>query len=379
MVSIMILLKNVHLYDKEADSCDMLLAGKEIVQIDPSIECSLRAVDTVIDGNGMVAIPGYIDQHVHITGGGGEGGFSNQVPSLRLSQLVEAGVTTVIGLLGTDGSTRSVENLLAKTKALNEEGWTAYCLTGAYEYPSPTITGSVRRDVIFIKEVLGVKIAISDHRGSGITEEDLVRLAYESRAGGVLSGKPGVVHLHVGSGKNGLSWVLDIVQKTDLPVSIFKPTHLGRNVEQAVEFANLGGYIDFTAGRNPDNTAKIVADVLKRVNPALVTVSSDGNGSMPVWNEKKEMIGISAGRISADHDVVKALVKTHGYSLREAISVLTENPARSLGLYPYKGALQEDSCADIILLNDQLEIDTVIANGRIFLEHGEPKYKPKFE
>ena len=89
----------------------------------------------VLDAAGRRVIPGLIDQHVHITGGGGESGFTSRVPELRFSDSVKAGVTTLVGLLGTDSRTRNVQNLLAKTKALNEEGITAYCLTGAYEIP----------------------------------------------------------------------------------------------------------------------------------------------------------------------------------------------------------------------------------------------------
>ncbi|HOG01669.1 MAG: Isoaspartyl dipeptidase [Betaproteobacteria bacterium ADurb.Bin341] len=375
----MLLVKNARLYSTEAKPRDILVCGRQIIEIDDKIDCGLRALDAVLDAEGMVAIPGYFDQHVHITGGGGEGGFSAQVPPIKLSQLIRAGVTTLVGLLGTDGTTRSVENLVAKTKALNEEGWSAFCLTGSYEFPSPTITGSVRRDIVFISEIIGVKIAVSDHRSSGITRKELIRLAFDARAGGILSGKAGVVHLHVGGGKDEIRTVIDIVKTTDLPVHTFKPTHLGGHIGQAVEFAQLGGYVDFTAGRNAQRTAEILAEVMKRAPWELITLSSDGNGSLPTWNDKKEIVGIQAGDIGVDHMVVRALIEKQGLTIADAIKVLTENPARSLGMYPYKGCLAEGSCADILLLDGRLDIDTVIANGRVFLEHGKQKYTPKFE
>ncbi len=237
----MILLKNVRPYDKSADVQDILICGRDIIEIAPNIDVPERLIEQTIDGEGLVAAPGYIDQHVHITGGGGEGGFSNQVPPLKLSQLVDAGVTTVVGLLGTDGTTRSVANLVAKTKAFNEEGWTAYCLTGSYWYPTHTLTGSVTDDITFIQEIIGVKVAISDHRGSGITKEELTRLGHAARMGGMLSGKAGIVHLHTGSGEEELRKIIDIVKTSDLPVSVFRPTHLSRHMDQAVEFASLGG------------------------------------------------------------------------------------------------------------------------------------------
>lgn len=372
------LLKNLYvLQDGNAASAEILIADQKIAEISKNIDCEYENLET-IDCGGMTAIPGYIDQHVHVTGGGGEGGFSNQVPPLRIADAIMGGVTTIVGLLGTDGTSRSVENLLAKTKGLREEGLSAYCLTGSYDYPSPTITGSVRKDIMLFDEIIGVKIAHSDHRSSGITKDEMIRLACEARTGGLLSGKPGVVHIHMGSGRDGLRMIMDIVKTTDIPVSVFRPTHLGRHLEQALEFANMGGYIDFTAGTEPERTAKLVADALRRAPKGLVTLSSDGNGSMPVWNEKKEMIGISAGRISTDHDTVKALVSKEGLSLTEAVSVLTENVARGLGLFPHKGVLQSGADADLLLLDKNLDIRMVMAGGRILLQDGALTFQPKF-
>ena len=135
----------------------------------------------VIDGTGKIVTPGIIDRHVHVTGGGGEGSFHTQAPQVQLSSLIKGGVTTVLGLLGTDGISRSVENLLAKVKALKEEGISAYAICGAYGYPSTTVTGSVSKDIMFIDEILGVKLAISDHRAPNITTEELIRLASDDR------------------------------------------------------------------------------------------------------------------------------------------------------------------------------------------------------
>lgn len=372
------LLKNLYaLRDGKVRPSEILISDRRIAEISERIDCAYSKLE-LVDCGGMTAIPGYIDQHVHITGGGGEGGFSNQVPPLRVSDAIQGGVTTLVGLLGTDGTSRSVENLLAKTKGLQEEGLTAYCLTGSYDYPSPTITGSVRKDIMLFDEIIGVKIAHSDHRSSGLTRDEMVRLACEARTGGLLSGKPGVVHIHMGTGRNGLKMIMDIVNTTDIPVSIFRPTHLGRHLDEAIAFAEMGGYIDFTAGTDAAHTAKLVAEALRRAPKGLVTLSSDGNGSMPVWNERKEMIGIAAGRITADHDTVKALVREEGLALSDAVSVLTENVARALGLYPRKGLLAEGADADLLLLDEALDIQMVMAGGRILSRAGSLTFRPKF-
>lgn len=133
-------------------------------------------------------ILGIIDNHVHITGGGG-GRFKKRVPELPLSSLLKGGITTVVGLMGTDGITRSVESLLSRVKTLREEGITTYMHTGSYGYPSVTLTVSVQKDITFIEEIIGMKIALADHRSSFVTQEELARLASQARVAGMVSGK----------------------------------------------------------------------------------------------------------------------------------------------------------------------------------------------
>jgi len=375
-----ILIKNVKVYRENAwRQSEILISGSSIERIADCINCTYDGLK-IVDGKGMYAIPGFIDQHVHITGGGGEGGFITQIPPMKLSAPVKAGVTTLVGLLGTDGTTRSVSNLVARTKALNEFGLTAFCLTGNYNYPSPTLTGSVINDIVFVNEIIGVKVAISDHRSANMKKEDMTKLASDARVAGLLSGKAGVVHIHVGTGKAQLDMLFDIIRETDIPISVFRPTHIGKCFDSAIKFANMGGYIDFTC--HPDEIEKDAALIVKAMEgvPAgLVTMSTDSNGSMPIWNEKREMVGIGAGRISVLPDTVVTMVKKLGYPLEKAILPATENVAKALGLYPQKGTLADGSDADIVLLDRELLPDTIYARGRCMMAAKELKVHEKFE
>lgn len=372
------LIKNVQIYrDGQWKKSDVLIADKRIEAVEDSITLAYPGLET-FDGCGNFAIPGYIDQHVHVTGGGGEGSFITQVPPLEFSDPVYAGVTSIVGVLGTDGTTRSVRNLVAKTKALNEYGLTAFCLTGNYNYPSPTLTGSVLDDIVFVDVIIGVKIAVCDHRSANMTKESLVKLASDARVAGLLAGKPGIVHLHTGSGKSKLDMLFEIVDETDIPVTTFRPTHLAPKYEDAMRWAQRGGFIDFTC--DPDDIegrAKIVARALKEAPEGSLSLSTDSNGSMPVWNDKKEMVGISAGKISSLHETVKAMTKY--VPLEEAIVPSTKNVARALNLYPKKGCLAAGSDADIQLLDSGLNLKTLFANGSCLLLNGELKAKAYFE
>ena len=374
------LLKNVQIF---RDGCwkasEVLIADKRIAAVGDKVECAFEGLE-IIDGKGMRAVPGYIDQHVHITGGGGEGGFSNQVPPLKFSAPVKAGITTIVGLLGTDGTTRSVESLAAKTKAFREQGLTCYFLTGAYQYPSPTITGTVRRDSVMMDECIGVKLAICDHRSATVTRDELIRLASDAHQAGVLTGKPGVVHLHTGSGKDQLNIVFEALEHSEIPIATFRPTHVAGKIDQAIKFANMGGFIDITcSSENIPKRCAIIHRALVECPRGSVTLSTDGNGSMPVWNEKKEMIGIGSGKITALHNTVKGLVTYEGLPLEEAVYPVTAAAAKALNLEGKKGCIAPGADADILLLDDEMNIDTTIALGRVLMREGQMQVFCNFE
>ncbi len=370
----MILIKNAQVYAPEKlGRRDVLLAGGRIELVAESIDCSLPGVE-VIDAKDKILTPGFIDQHVHVLGGGGEGGLHTRTPELMLSSAVKAGVTTLVGVLGTDGVTRSVENLVAKTKALNNEGITAYCLTNAYNYPPITLTGSVMRDVIYLQEVLGCKLAISDHRGSHPTREEIIRVASDVRMAGLIGGKPGVLHIHTGIAKEGIEPLIDIVRTTDIPISVFRPTHLRRHAEQAVTFNQMGGYADFTTGKT---LPPLLMEIWDKVDKSRVTLSSDSNGSSPKWNENHEMIGIGVMKMTTLYNTVRSTIEL-GMPLEEILPTITSNVADGL-LLAHKGRVKAGCDADIVLLNEDLSIDSVFAKGRKMMEGKEVLVKGTFE
>lgn len=380
----MIIIKGAEVYAPEHLGIrDVMLCGGHIEMIKEEIPVCYDNCQ-VIDGSGMILTPGIIDQHVHVTGGGGEGSFHTRVPEAMLSDFIRGGVTTVVGLLGTDGITRSVENLVAKVKSLREEGMTAYCLTGSYGYPSVTLTGDVKKDIMFIGEVLGLKLAISDHRAPNISVEELIRVASDVRVAGMLSGKPGILTLHMGDDPRGLEPVFEALEKTSIPIKTFRPTHVARNwdlYDQALKFANMGGYIDLTCDCAP---YKEVAEGLRRAKAAGVplnhiTLSSDGQGSWSEYDEEGNLEKIGVSSVAASYEQVVDLVLNEGLDLAEVLAYVTANPADVLDLQE-KGRIREGADGDLLLMKkENLKLDTVIAMGRLMMRGGEILVKGTYE
>jgi len=366
---------------------EILIAGQVIARIAERIDLPAEFKPRVIRATGKTIVPGLVDLHVHLLGGGGEAGPWSRTPEISLSKITRAGVTTVVGLLGTDDVSRRPETLLAKAMQLEQEGVSAYIYSGSYQLPLATITGSLRKDIALIPKVVGVgEVAVSDHRSSQPSFEELCRIAAEARVGGMLGGKAGLVHLHMGAGSRRLDPVIRMVQETEIPIGQFLPTHLNRTrslMEQAIEFAKLGGNIDITASGkdlhfHPTSHEAIRMALDAGISIDQISLSSDSNGSMPIFDEKGNVVKLGVGDIQCLFDDWQLLVKT-GLSLEESLKIVTANPAKRVGLFESKGGLAPGKDADLLILGPDLEIDSVIAKGRLMVHEQEIIVKGTFE
>jgi len=385
------LIKRAEVYSPEyLGKKDVLITADKIGDIQDNIKISKNIEIEVIDADGMVLAPGFIDSHVHILGGGGEGGFKTRIPEIGLSDITKAGVTTVVGCLGTDAVTRTMSNLLAKARGLEEEGITTYILTGSYQVPVKTLTTSIQDDLIFIDKIIGVgEIALSDHRSSQPTIEELIKVAADARVGGMLAGKAGVVIVHIGQGKQKLDLLMDVAKNSEIPITQFIPTHVGRNnalFQAAIEYTRKGGNIDLTTstseqflGRKDVKCSNAVKIMLNEGVPIEnISFSSDGQGSLPVFDGKGILTGLRVGRIDSLFNEVKDAIKEEQIPIETALKLITTNPAKNLKL-KNKGCIKIGYDADFVLLDADLEINTVIARGQIMIKNKKVVVKGMFE
>jgi beta-aspartyl-dipeptidase (metallo-type) len=363
------LIENGFVYSPEPRGVQsVLLAGDRIEKIGEvdrrAIEASGLDLD-VVDASDCLVTPGLIDSHEHLLGGSGEDGFSSQTPEIFLRELAVAGVTTVVGCLGVDTTTKTMPGLLARAKALDEEGLTAFIWSGGYNIPPTTITGSIRDDLIFIDEVIGAgEVAISDNRATEPAIEELARLVSDVYVGGMLSGKSGVTHFHVGDHPKGLSPLRALIENHAVKPEWLYPTHIDRTREltrEAAAFTRLGAFVDI------DMTEENLQEHLRRFiedggDLNRLTVSSDAAIASP----------------RTLYDQMRACVAEHGFALERVLSLATANTARVLKL-ARKGRLEQGRDADaLVLRRNTLEITHVFALGKPLVRDGEIVVTEKF-
>ncbi|PWW27862.1 beta-aspartyl-dipeptidase (metallo-type) [Cytobacillus oceanisediminis] len=387
------LIKNGEIYaPKYLGKKDLLIVNDKIGFIQDSIQKPKGFVNIeVVEAEGKIIVPGFIDSHVHIIGGGGEGSYKTRTPEIQLTDATLSGITTLVGVIGTDGTTRTMASLIAKARGLEEEGITCYVQTGSYQVPVKTLTGKIEDDLILVDNIIGVgEIAIADHRSSQPTVEEMAKIASAARIGGMLSGKAGIVNVHVGDSFDHLKLIEEVVDNSDIPIKQFYPTHINRNphlFEEGIRYARKGGFVDFTTSSIPkffeEGEVKCSVGLKKMLSEGVpisrITFTSDGQASLPDFNEHGELIGLQIGKVSTLYKEVRDAIFNEGISIEDAISVITQNPASILKLHR-KGSVEAGKDADLVLLNkEDLSIHSVFALGRKMAENGEALIKGTFE
>ena len=385
----MLLLRNAEVYAPDAlGRLHLLLGGGKVLwmgEAEPALPAAL-GIET-IDLDGARLIPGFIDGHVHVSGGGGEAGFATRVPAPLLSRYTSAGVTTVIGLLGTDDVARGTNELLSHVYALREQGLGAWAYCGGYHIPPTTLTGTVRGDIVFSDALIGVgEVAISDHRSSQPTLDEVLRLASEAHVAGLMSGKAGIVHLHLGDGTRGLELIRQALDTSELPPRVFQPTHVNRKkdlFEEALALAKRGCHVDITAFPVEDGEdAWPAAEALLRyldagAPPERVSISSDAGGCLPCFDEHGRVCGMDVGHSGAMLDTLNELL-ARGLPLERALPAFTRNVADLLRL-PGKGRVAVGADADLLVLAEDGRVHHLLAGGVPHVRDGAVVRRGMFE
>lgn len=352
---------------------DILFTDGRIAALGRDIEIPAGWPIRVVEARHLTAVPAFIDQHVHVTGGGGEGGCATRCPEITVHEIASMGIGTVVGVLGTDSISRSPADLLAKVRGLKAEGISAYMYTGAYRVPPPTLTGDIQRDLAWIPEVIGLgEIAISDHRSSQPRQDEIERLVSDTRVGAMLAGKRGICHFHLGDGKRGLEPLRRLLTDTEIPADQVIPTHVNRHpalLEEAAAYAlAFNACVDVTAFEEPGDGLSgfdAVSLLLERGVPSeRITMSSDCNGSLPEFDTQGTYLGMKVARNTTLIADWQRLVREGVLPLESALGLISTSVARVLGLHAQKGRLAIGFDADVTLLDNELQPQQTFVAGK---------------
>ena len=381
------LLLNADVYTPEpVGRRHLLVGGEEILYVGTERpEIAGVPVETV-DLGGWRVLPGLIDGHAHLTGGGGEAGPQTKVPAPPLTEYTLSGVTTVVGVLGTDDLTRTTSELITRVRALRAEGLSAYCHTGGYHLPPTTLTGSARSDIVHVDCVIGIgEIAISDHRSSQPTFEEIARLAGEAHVAGLMTGKAGILHLHLGDGPRGLDLVARCLDETEIPARVFNPTHVNRRktlFAEACDLTKRGCTIDVTAFPKQSDDEWSAAEAIRRyldlgLPAERITVSSDSGICLPSPDANGSGASADIEHPGELMDTIRELLRARR-PLEAFLPAFTSNVAALLRL-PRKGRIAEGMDADFVVLDEHDGVRDVMARGRWHVREHEQVVRGTFE
>ena len=76
--------------------------------------------------------------------------------------------------------------------------------------------------------------------------------------------------------------------------------------------------------------------------------------------------GTRAGSTLTQNTALKNLLAWTGLALEEVLPLLTENPARLIGVFDRKGSIADGKDADLVVLNRENEVEDVFVRGRLF-------------
>jgi len=366
------LLKNLNVFSPQSlGKRDILIYGTQIVKMAQDIETPFANETEVADYSGFYCFPGFVDGHVHIIGGGGEGGFFTRTTPQSEQDFFMSGTTAVIGVLGTDGIMRTHRELLGQARKFSHNKLKTYLMTGNYALPLVTLLKTLQEDIMFIPEYIGIgEIAISDHRGSGITLEEFRRILLQSRVAGMLSGKFGKAIIHVGGIKTGLELLRQAVSIGDISPHQMLPTHISRTSQTLDEgkewILTYGGFIDFTAG---EQAIEAINCLLQDHVPAeKILCSSDGWGSMPVFDENGNFVSVKTAPVDTLYKGFINLVTQKGHSIETVLKLFTSNVSDFFGISKEGyGYLREGGIASFVLADQDLKIKETFSQGeRVF-------------
>jgi N-acetylglucosamine-6-phosphate deacetylase len=372
----------------EIANAGILIRDGEIEMVGPRSGMELPSAATEIQATDSTAIPGFVDVHIH-----GAGGHD-------VMEANETALSTITGRLAAFGTT----SLLATTITASADD-TCRSVEGIAKYISGQYQTSDTR-----AEILGIHFEgpfLSKER-RGVHPAEWLQLPSAELLQRFLQAAAGNARiLTIAPELLGATPCIDAARSLGMVVSI---GHTDATYEQARAAVAHGAHHAthvYNAMRpfthrdpgvigavltTPEVTAELIADgihvdeiamkvLLQAKGAQGVVLISDGTSATGMPDGEYMLGGLKVtvnggvcrnaeGRLAGSTLTLDRALRNIvglGIPLADAVRMLTLNPATLLGIEFKKGALRTGADADIVLLNDGLEIERVWARGRVVL------------
>lgn len=385
-----LLLKNIkHLLESnKLKDCEILIENEQIMQIAEKIEIP---VDEVIDCGGKLALPGFVDVHIHLREPGGEQKETIQTGTMAAAR---GGFTTVCAMPNTNPVPDNVAMLNNLQAKIEEEA-----VVRVLPYASITkgLQGEERTDIAKLSEAGafaftddGVGIQTADFMLKAMKEAAAIGKAIVAHCEDNTIVYDGVVHDGEVSERLNLPGIPSISESVQIARDVLLAEKAGchyhvchvstKESVRVIRDAKRAG-IQVTAEVTPhhlllDENAILSADANFKMNPplrakedqeALLNGLLDGTIDFIATDHAPHSADEKAqGFLKAPFGIVGLetafpllytyLVNTQKMTLKQLVDYLTVKPAEAFHL-PY-GRLEEKQLADIVIV-DLEESETI--------------------
>ena len=363
--------------------------GDKIIAVHTSAPALLQG-GKVVDCKGNYAMPGFVDIHMH--GGNKANFFLDSAEKIKDGCEAHAryGTTTMLPTTATD----SCENLVSAIKNIRKasEMVTTCTIAGVFmEGPffSPAQAGAQDPDTMKDPDV-GMLDAFCEAWPGGIRMMGVapelnggIEFAKELKKRGIVAS---IAHSDanyntcVEALKNGYSDITHIYSGCSI-VHRENAFRIGGVVEAGLVEDDFTVQMIADGCHLPPELLRLVykckgADKISLVTDATDYAATDlpegttaiaANGDVSILEDgvmKLESRQAFAGSVATTDRLVRNMVTLAGVSLCDAVTMMTRTPARVVGLDDHKGSILPGYDADIVIMDKDLQVQSVLAMGK---------------
>ncbi|OZU88099.1 N-acetylglucosamine-6-phosphate deacetylase [Virgibacillus indicus] len=379
-----ILIKNAKIYTEEnmKDEAYILLENRKITSISQKEPDRLPEGTKIIDGTDLSVIPGFIDGHIHGAHGADTMDATEKALNTMADLLPAEGTTSFLATTITQ-SPENIENALVNAANFKNKPGQAEILGIHLEGPFIEKSKKGAQPLEYIMEpdieqfkkwqlLAAGKIKTITMAPEHDTDGSFIRYLYETGVN-VSAG-------HTGTNFEGMKVAVShgVRQLTHICNAMNGIHHRDIGVVGAgFQLKELKGELIADGIHIQQEMLQIIYNAMGSERLILITDAMRAKGLTPgeyelggqpvKVSEDRALLesGSLAGSILKMKDGVKQMLQLEGVSLENVIEMASINPAKQIGVFNRKGSIAPGKDADLLVVDDKLNISYTICGGVI--------------